>query len=446
MIKRKRNSMQKYLRRDIADLLKNELDINAYGRAEGLLVELNMSASYDFVEQFCGSISSHLSLMSKQRECPEECREAVPSLMFAAARFADLPELRELRSIFADRYGNSLEASVNQQFVEKLKAMPPTKNMKLQLLQDIALESGLQWNSKALEQKLYNPPASDQESNANDDHKHDCHKIREEPVQRIDQDPPNKQHHVKNGDPETNTPSGDSQGASTNQNDQQKNSNSDRNVSYRENDDEKKPFYYRFIPPPYTKPKAAGETDQTSLEVPPAQNQTSCPHDSVGEAKPKPKPKSVRRRNLKLPPGNDNIGGGKEAAKLGLKSEHGDCNVFHELNDEEEEMVMDRLLIHYSTKESSSYGVGKAKAAALKPPSSQQPAIVDAGDVIKNRTSRDGLPARAASLPLEPASSTETSKGHGRAASLQPDTGGHGHHKPPDYEDFVARLAALRGK
>lgn len=46
--------------------------------------------------------------------CPEECREAVSSLMFAAARFSDLPELRDLRQIFQDRYGNSLECYVNQ--------------------------------------------------------------------------------------------------------------------------------------------------------------------------------------------------------------------------------------------------------------------------------------------------------------------------------------------
>lgn len=49
------------------------------------------------------------------RECPEECREAASSLMFAAARFADLPELRELRTIFSERYGNSLDCYVNKQ-------------------------------------------------------------------------------------------------------------------------------------------------------------------------------------------------------------------------------------------------------------------------------------------------------------------------------------------
>lgn len=49
------------------------------------------------------------------RECPEECRAAVSSLMFAAARFSDLPELRDLREIFYERFGNSLELFVNQE-------------------------------------------------------------------------------------------------------------------------------------------------------------------------------------------------------------------------------------------------------------------------------------------------------------------------------------------
>lgn len=41
----------------------------------------------------------------------------MPSLMFAAARFADLPELRKLRHIFVGRYGNSLESFVNLEVI-----------------------------------------------------------------------------------------------------------------------------------------------------------------------------------------------------------------------------------------------------------------------------------------------------------------------------------------
>ncbi|XP_010249755.1 PREDICTED: uncharacterized protein LOC104592225 [Nelumbo nucifera] len=163
LIRRRRNAMQKFLKKDIADLLSNGLDINAYGRAEGLLVELCLSSCYDFIEQFCACVLKQLPTMQKQSACPEECREAVPSLMFAAARFADLPELRDLREIFTEKYGNSLEAFINQEFVDKLASKTPTKDKKLQLMQDIAKEFSINWDSRTFGQKMSNVPSSTQD-------------------------------------------------------------------------------------------------------------------------------------------------------------------------------------------------------------------------------------------------------------------------------------------
>lgn len=53
-------------------------------------------------------------LLDLSRQCPEECRETVACLMFAAARYSDLPELRDLRDLFKERYGDGLECYVNQ--------------------------------------------------------------------------------------------------------------------------------------------------------------------------------------------------------------------------------------------------------------------------------------------------------------------------------------------
>ncbi|KAG9141094.1 hypothetical protein Leryth_001601 [Lithospermum erythrorhizon] len=155
LIKKKRNAMQRYLKNDIVDLLKNGLDKNAYDRAEGFLVEQNLTYCYEFVEKFIGQILNNVPVMDKQGECPEDCREAVSSLIFAAARFADLPDLRDLRSIFTERYGTSLDSYANKEFVDRLKLTHPTKDIKLQLLQDIAEESGVQWNRNDAEGKLF---------------------------------------------------------------------------------------------------------------------------------------------------------------------------------------------------------------------------------------------------------------------------------------------------
>ncbi|KAI9192531.1 hypothetical protein LWI28_024259 [Acer negundo] len=160
VIRRKRNATQKFLKKDVADLLSNGLDINAYGRAEGLLAELNGSYCYDFVEQCCNFILKHLSIMQKQRDCPEDLREAVSSLMFATARFSDLPELRDLRHIFQERYGNSLDYFVNQELVEKSTAKPSTMEKKVQLMQDIASEFSIKWDAKAFQQRMSKPSTS----------------------------------------------------------------------------------------------------------------------------------------------------------------------------------------------------------------------------------------------------------------------------------------------
>ncbi|XP_014516036.1 uncharacterized protein LOC106773795 [Vigna radiata var. radiata] len=154
VIRRKRKATEKFLTKDIADLLANGLDVNAYGRAEGLFVELTLSSCYDFIEQSCESVLKHLSVLQKVSGCPEELREAISSLMFAAARFSDLPELRELRQIFQDRYESSLECYVNQEFATNLNSKSATLEKKVQLMQDIASEFSIKWDSKAFEQRM----------------------------------------------------------------------------------------------------------------------------------------------------------------------------------------------------------------------------------------------------------------------------------------------------
>ncbi|GAB4852578.1 hypothetical protein Ancab_016791 [Ancistrocladus abbreviatus] len=160
VIRRKRNATQKFLKKDIADLLANGLETNAYGRAEGLIAQLILTSCYDFIDYVCEIILKQLPMMQKHRECPEDCKEAVASLMYAAARFSDLPELRDLRNIFQERYGSSLEYYVNQKFVENIAPKPPSMEKKLQLMQDIVSEYSIKWDPKGFEQRTSSTPAS----------------------------------------------------------------------------------------------------------------------------------------------------------------------------------------------------------------------------------------------------------------------------------------------
>ncbi|XP_031269377.1 uncharacterized protein LOC116127856 [Pistacia vera] len=83
--------------------------------------------------------------------------------MFAAARFSDLPELRDLRQLFQERYVNSLEHFVNQEFVDKLAGKHATMDKKVQLMQDIASEFSIKWDSRAFQQMMSKPSASPQD-------------------------------------------------------------------------------------------------------------------------------------------------------------------------------------------------------------------------------------------------------------------------------------------
>ncbi|KAK6124977.1 hypothetical protein DH2020_041251 [Rehmannia glutinosa] len=445
IIKKKRNAMQKYLRNDVADLLKNGLDINAYGRAEGLLVEMNRSSCYEFIDQCCEHILKNLSAMDKQRECPEECREAASSLMFAAARFADLPELRELRTLFSERYGNSLDCFINKEFAEKLKYGLPSKDAKLQLLQDIAAESGLEWDSKALENKLFNESAYNENiaKESNDyslnnnidgsvqkkDYRGTAYEIKNtreiNPDRKKDDSRYEQKESNRNEEKESVKPQRDDIGPPLRdiQVDTIKRTERPNEPHLNGEENEDKPLTYKSIPPPYTKSEVSQPKNGDEDDLVP---------------KTKPIPKSVRRRNPKPLPVRE-ISEVDEKEKINKEKAAQGQRILkffdgggREQRDEEEKM-MDKLLRHYSRKKGSSNEKGKGEE--------------DSSKATKHK-SRDG-PNRVTSLPtVDLASPSETPKRHTRASSFQPELlhgKAHVHPKLPDYDDFVARLAALRG-
>ncbi|KAJ8535963.1 hypothetical protein K7X08_034364 [Anisodus acutangulus] len=459
MVKRKRNAMLKYLKNDVADLLKTGLDVNAYSRAEGLLVELNLSRCYDLLEIYCDHITNNLSIMYKQRECPEECREAVASLIFAAARFADVPELRELRSVFTERYGNSLECYASEEFLQNLKSVPPTKEMKLQLMKAIASEFGIEWNSKAVEQKLFNPLVPEQDwSKSRNDQKHNLNNKLDESAQKKDSEvakfncenarqlttsKDQLEHNSSYGrkvvpDDEYNSPmrrrernyrrERDSLSRKPDDSPPVKDIEVDRTGIERqqnkpeieivpeEESDDKKSFNYRSTLPPYIRSRVSltettSDASPTSFTGDTANEEENCKDDTSEKAK--DKPRSARtRRGTKVTIGDD-----KEQK-------------------DEEEKLMDRLLMHFSRKKFQK-SVNTSKEAA-----------VDSTSEVSRRRSMGN---RATSLPaeLEQTSPRELSRGHVRANSFQPDMLGsnrHVHPKLPDYDDFVARLASLRAQ
>ncbi|KAL6888697.1 hypothetical protein ACP4OV_009723 [Aristida adscensionis] len=168
LLRRKKQAMVKFLKKDVADLLTNGLDTHAFARdhMEGLIVEMNQASCFDMIEQYCEFIVKQLNVLQKESECPQEALEAVSTLIFAAARFPDLPELCDLRHIFTEKYGSSIESFVNSEFVQKLQNKSFTNEEKLQVMKSVAEEFSVPFDSKALEWKITCGPR----------HKHDIPK------------------------------------------------------------------------------------------------------------------------------------------------------------------------------------------------------------------------------------------------------------------------------
>ncbi|XP_020589017.1 uncharacterized protein LOC110030583 [Phalaenopsis equestris] len=163
-IRKKKQAIVRYLKKDVADLISGGHDTIAFGRMDALIVEINQSSCYDMIEKYCCCILEHLPAMQKDRVCPEETVEAIATMIFAAARFPDLPELAELRNQFTKRYGTFMEAYINEEFVEKMKKKSFPQDDKLRLMRDIAREFSIHWDFNEFEYRISNPssPTLDQ--------------------------------------------------------------------------------------------------------------------------------------------------------------------------------------------------------------------------------------------------------------------------------------------
>ncbi|KAK9272825.1 hypothetical protein L1049_003203 [Liquidambar formosana] len=82
-----------------------------------------------------------------QEQCPDELKEAISSLLFAASRCGELPELQKIRGVLTSRFGKRFascavelrnDCGVNPKIVKKLSTRRPSLGSKLKALKEIA--------------------------------------------------------------------------------------------------------------------------------------------------------------------------------------------------------------------------------------------------------------------------------------------------------------------
>ncbi|XP_027127396.2 uncharacterized protein [Coffea arabica] len=132
------------LRADIAELLQNGQHKAALSRLHK--DELKLSA-YDQVDKFCDCVVKNLKDIRPDRKLPVDVCEAISSLIFAASRCGELPELHSLRYLFKGLLGPKFERAnvellpgntVNSLIKHSLVVKSVAEDVKIQLINDIA--------------------------------------------------------------------------------------------------------------------------------------------------------------------------------------------------------------------------------------------------------------------------------------------------------------------
>ncbi|KAG8366621.1 hypothetical protein BUALT_Bualt17G0098800 [Buddleja alternifolia] len=160
LLQNKRDVQLKLMRKEIAEFLQAGQEAIARIRVEHVIREQNTWEAYEILELFCEFVLARVPILESQKECPTELREAVASIIFSAPRCSDLPDLLQVRNLFAAKYGKEFiaaaselrpDTSVNRTIVEKLSVNAPPPEVKLKLLKEIALEYNVNWDSTKTE-------------------------------------------------------------------------------------------------------------------------------------------------------------------------------------------------------------------------------------------------------------------------------------------------------
>ncbi|PKA66357.1 hypothetical protein AXF42_Ash007054 [Apostasia shenzhenica] len=167
LLRNRREVQVRQMRRDIAMLLQSGQEDTARIRVEHVIREQNVMAANEIINLFCELIVIRLPIIQKQRDCPADLKEAISSVIYAAPRCSDIPELCRIQDIFEGKYGKGFasaatdlrpESGVNRTLIEKLSIRKPTGEVKLKIMKEIAKEYQIQWDSAETEQELLKPP------------------------------------------------------------------------------------------------------------------------------------------------------------------------------------------------------------------------------------------------------------------------------------------------
>ncbi|KAJ6734981.1 VACUOLAR PROTEIN SORTING-ASSOCIATED PROTEIN IST1-RELATED [Salix purpurea] len=152
ILKNRKQVRVSFAKSDVIQLLNLGYQERALLRVEHVIKDQGMADAFDMMEDYIHFLVDRVVQLQKNKECPDELKEAVSSLIFASSRCGEFPELQEIRGIFTSRFGKEFAAGavelrsncgVNSYIIENLSGRQPSLECRKKLLKGIATENGI---------------------------------------------------------------------------------------------------------------------------------------------------------------------------------------------------------------------------------------------------------------------------------------------------------------
>ncbi|KAF3443895.1 hypothetical protein FNV43_RR13585 [Rhamnella rubrinervis] len=152
ILKNQRQVRRSHARSDVKELLQLGHQQRSLLRVEHVIKEQNMLDVFILIEHYCNLLLERVKLIQKDKECADELKEAIYSLIYAASRCGEFPELHEIRGIFTSIFGKEFAAravelhnncGVNPKMIQRLSTRQTSLESRLKVLKEIAIEHGI---------------------------------------------------------------------------------------------------------------------------------------------------------------------------------------------------------------------------------------------------------------------------------------------------------------
>ncbi|XP_010447853.1 PREDICTED: uncharacterized protein LOC104730388 [Camelina sativa] len=159
ILKNKKDTQIKQLRRELAQLLESGQTQTAQIRVEHVVREEKTVAAYELVSIYCELLVARLGVIDSQKTCPNDLKEAVASVLYASQRLTDVSELSDIVKQFSAKYGKDFvsaaiglqpDSGVSRLLVDKLSVKAPDGPTKNKILTDIAAQHNVTWEAESL--------------------------------------------------------------------------------------------------------------------------------------------------------------------------------------------------------------------------------------------------------------------------------------------------------